>query len=83
MTKMHHERPKYPKILENDQNAPKMTSTTLKTFKMTEIPLNPKNNQNSLETSENDQNTHKLSQNTLVFIDFRSILVDFKLFCSF
>ena len=74
MTKMHHERPKYPKILENDQNAPKMTSTTLKTFKMTEIPLNPQNKQNTLETSENDQNTHKLCQNILDLFIYLFIL---------
>ena len=40
MTKMHHECPKCPKILENYQNATKMMTTTLKTFKMTKIPLN-------------------------------------------
>ena len=83
MTRMHHECPKYPKILKNDQNAPKTTSTTPKTFRMTKIPLNPENNQNSLETSENDQNTPKVSQNTLDFLDFGRILVSFKLFCSF
>ena len=38
---MHHECPKYPKTLENDQNAPKATTIPLETFKMTQIPLNP------------------------------------------
>ena len=65
------------------QNAPKTTSTTPKTFRMTKIPLNPENNQNSLETSENDQNTPKLSRNTFDFLDLGCILVGFKLFCSF
>ena len=74
---------KISKIPKNNQNAPKMTSTTLKTFRMTKIPLNPKNNQNSLETSENDQNTPKLSRNTLDFLELGCILEGFKLFCSF
>ena len=39
MTKMHHECQKYPKNLENDQNAPKTSTTIPKTFKMTKIPL--------------------------------------------
>ena len=60
MTKMHHECPKYPKILENDQNAPKTTTTTRNTFKMTKIPLKPQNKENTLQTSENDHNTPKL-----------------------
>ena len=83
MTKMHHECPKYPKILKNNQNAPRTTSTTPKTFQMTNTPLNPENKQNSPETSENDQNTPKLSQNTLNFLDLGCILVGFKFFCSF
>ena len=58
-------------------------STAPKTFEMTKYHWNLKNKQNPLKTFENDQNTHKLSQNILVFIDFRGILVDFKLFCSF
>ena len=41
MTKMNHEFPKYPKTLENDQNAPKTMTTTPKTFKITKIPLKP------------------------------------------
>ena len=49
---------------------------------MTKIPLNPQNKQNTIETSENDQNTPKLSQNTLDFIDFGGILDGLKLFCS-
>ena len=36
---MHHECQKYPKNLENDQNAPKMPTTIPKTFKMTKILL--------------------------------------------
>ena len=80
MTKMHHECPKYPKILENDQNAPKTTTTTPTTFKMIKIPLNLKNKQNTLA---NYQNTTKLSQNTLDFLDFGGILVGFKFPRSF
>ena len=38
---MHHERPKYPKTLRNDQNAPKTTTIPSETCKMTKIPLNP------------------------------------------
>ena len=42
MTKMPNECQKYPKTLKNDQNTPKKTTTTtLKTLKMTKIPLNP------------------------------------------
>ena len=41
MTKMHHECPKYPKILKNDQNAPKTMTKTPRTFKMFKIPLKP------------------------------------------
>ena len=77
---MHHQCQKYSKVLKNDQNAPKTTLTTPKTFRMTKIPLNPQNTQNFLETSEN---IPKLSQNTLDFLDFGCILVSFKLFCSF
>ena len=43
MTKMHHECPKYPKTLENDQNAPKTTRAFQETIKITKIPLNPQN----------------------------------------
>ena len=43
---------------------------------------NLKNKQNTLESSENDQNTPKLSQNTLGFLDFWGILVALKLFRS-
>ena len=43
MTKMPNECQKYPKTLKNDQNASEMTTTTPITFKMTKIPLNPKN----------------------------------------
>ena len=39
--KMHHERPKYPKTLRNDQNAPKTTTIPSETCKMTKIPQNP------------------------------------------
>ena len=67
MTKMHYEYPKYPKTLENDQNAHKTTTIPSETFKMTKIPLNPQNKQSTLETFENDQNISKLSQNTLEF----------------
>ena len=79
---MHHDCPKYPKTLENEQNAPK-TTTFPETFKMTKIPLNPQNKQNTLETYENDQNHPKLSQNTLDFLHFWGILGGFKLFWSF
>ena len=48
---------KISKILKNNQNAPKTTSITPKTFQMAKIPLNPQNTGNSLETSENDKNT--------------------------
>ena len=34
ITKMHHEYPKYPKTLENDQNTPRMTKIPTETFKM-------------------------------------------------
>ena len=83
MTKMHHECPKYPKTLENDQTMSKTMTTFPETFKMTKKPSNPQTMQNTLETSENHQNTPKLSQNTLDFLDFWGILVGFKLFCSF
>ena len=75
MTKMHHECPKYLKIVENDQNAPKTTTTTLKTFKMTKYHWNLKNKQYTLETSKNDENTLKQSQNMLGSLDFWGILV--------
>ena len=44
MTKMYHECPKYPKILENNQNTPKTSKITTipKTLKITKIPLKPK-----------------------------------------
>ena len=45
MTKMHHEYPKYPKTLKNDQNALKTTTMSTEIFKMTKIPLNPQNKQ--------------------------------------
>ena len=83
MNKIHHEYPKYPKTLENDQNAPKTTTIPTETFKTTKITLNPQNKQSTLETFENDLNIPKLSQNTLDFLDFEGILVDFKLPCSF
>ena len=60
---------KISKIPKNNQNAPKMTSTTPETFRMTKILLNPQNTENSLESSENDQNTPKLSRNTFDFLD--------------
>ena len=41
-----------------------------------------KNKQNTLESSENNQNTPKLNQNTLGFLDFWGILVALKLFRS-
>ena len=64
---MHHEYPKYPKTLENNQNAHKTTTIPSKNFKMTKIPLSPQNKQSTLETFENDLNIPKLSQNTLEF----------------
>ena len=42
MTKMYHECQKYPKTQENDQNVPKTTTITPKTYKMTKIPMKPK-----------------------------------------
>ena len=75
MTKMHHECPKYPKILENDQNAPKTTTTTPKILKRSKYHWNLKNKQYTLETSENDENTPNQSQNMLDSLDFRGILV--------
>ena len=42
-----------------------------------------KNKQNTRETTENNQNTPKLSQNRLNFLDFGGIFVGFKLFFSF
>ena len=36
---MRYDCPEYPKTLENDENAPKTTTTTAKTLKMTKIPL--------------------------------------------
>ena len=83
MTKMHHEYLKYPKTLKNDQNVLKTTTIHTETFKMTKIPLNPHNKQSTLETIENDLNIPKLSQITLGFLDFASILVDLKFLCSF
>ena len=74
---MHHGCPKFPKTLENDQNAPKTTTMPTETFKMTKIPLNPKKKRNTLETTENDQCTARLSQNILYSLDFWGILVGF------
>ena len=79
---MHHECPKYPKILENDQDAPK-TTTTPKFWKCPNYHWNLKNKQYTFETLENDQNTLKLSQNILNSLDFGGIFVGFKFFCSF
>ena len=66
---MHHECPKYPKNLINDQNILKPSKmTTLppsppqkKTFQMTKIPLKPhkKQKQNTLKNSKNEENTPK------------------------
>ena len=79
---MHHGCPKFPKTLENDQNAPKTTTMPTETFKMTKIPLNPKKKRNTLETTKNDQCTARLSQNILYSLDFWGILVALKLFRS-
>ena len=83
MTKMHNEYPKisqnsikWPKHPQNDQN-------THKNFHITNIPLNPPNKQNAVETSENDLNIPKLSQNALNILDFEGILVGFKSLLSF
>ena len=70
MIKMHHEYPKYPKTLENNQNAPKTTTKHKETFKMTQIPLNPQNKQNTLETFETKPKNTR-------FFDFVGILVSF------
>ena len=67
MTKTHLKWPQYPK----------------KILAWLKYHWNLKNKKNTLETSENDQNTPKLSQNTLDFVDFGGILVSFKLFYSF
>ena len=83
MNEIHHEYTKYPKTLENDQNATKMSTIPTKTFKTIRIPLNPQNKQSTLETFENDLNIPKLSQNTLDFLDYEGILVGFKLLFSF
>ena len=83
MTKMHHECPKHPKILENKQNIAKKTQ---------KYHWNLRNNQYTLETSENDQNTPKLSQKYTRFSRlwvyfgrfqiFLLILEDFRAFFS-
>ena len=62
---------------------PKQPQYPWKLFKMPKIPLNSQKMQSTLETFENDLNIPKLSQNTLDFLDFEGILVDFKLLCSF
>ena len=48
MTKMHHECSKYPKIQENDKNAPKTITTTQKLLKWPKYHWNLKNKQNTL-----------------------------------
>ena len=54
-------------------------TTTPKSLKWQKYRWILKNKQNTLETSKKDQNTPKLIQNTLHFLDFGRILVDFKL----
>ena len=83
MNKIHNEYTKYPKTLENDQNATKTSTIPIETFKTTRIPLNPQNKQSTLETFENDLYIPNLSQNTLDFLDYEGILVVFKLLFSF
>ena len=83
MTKMHHECSKYPKIQENDKNAPKTITTTQKLLKWPKYHWNLKNKQNTHKTTEKEKNTPKLCQNTLDFLDFRGIFVSFELCCSF
>ena len=46
---------------------------------MTKIPLTPQNKHSTLEIIENVLNLPKLSQNTVEFLDFKGILVSFKL----
>ena len=82
---------KWLKWTTNVQNIPKPHQTNKTTPKRRQIPWKIKlpkyhwilkNKQNTLEYSENDQNTPKLSQNTLSFLDFWGILVALKLFRS-
>ena len=54
-----------------------------KLLKSQKYRQNLKNRQNILETSENDQNTPKLIQNALDFLDFGGILVGLMLLYSF
>ena len=68
MTKMDHERPKYPITVENNQNAPNTTLVPRKLLKWPKYNWNLLNKQKNLETSENDQNTPKLSQNAPDFL---------------
>ena len=61
----------------------KTTKITQKPLKWPKYHWNLKNKKNTIETSKNDQNTPKLSQNALYFVDFGGILVGFMLFFSF
>ena len=54
-----------------------------KFLKWPKYQWNLKNKENTLKTSKNDQNTPKLGQNTLDFLDFGGILVGFQFLCSF
>lgn len=82
MTKMHIECQKYPKTLKNNENAPQTALISSKTSKWWKYHCQFKNKHNALATFENDWYNMKLSQNTLNFLDFRGVLVDFKLFCT-
>ena len=62
---------------------PKQRQQPQKILKWPKCHWNLKNKENSHKTSKNDQNTPKLSQHTLDFLDFGGILVGFKFHCSF
>ena len=71
------------KISHNPKKLPKRPQYPQEHLKWPRYQWNLKNEQNILETFENDQNTLKLRQNTLDFLDIGGTLVVFKLFCSF
>ena len=62
---------------------PKRRQQPQKLLKWPKYEWNLKNKEDTHKTSENDQNTPKLSQNTLDFLDFGGILVGFKFLRSF
>ena len=62
---------------------PKRRQQPQKLLKWPKYHWSLKNKENTLITSKNDQNTPKLSQNTLDFLDYGGILVGFKFLLSF